>query len=155
MDILNEKKYLQYETSSYSKKNKECQHNLHYWRREPYLAFGPSAHGYNVGKRYWNVKDLNKYMNCLDSNNLPIENIEILNKENIFNEMILNGLRISDGINMDKIKNLFNKNIFSILSNKVNEWGDYLIKDKKNIRLSKKGYFIADEITLDLMNSFN
>ena len=51
MDILNERKYLEYETSSYSKKNKECQHNLHYWRREPYLAFGPSAHGYNVGKR--------------------------------------------------------------------------------------------------------
>ena len=57
MDILNQGEYLQYETSSYSKKNKKCQHNLHYWRREPYLAFGPSGHGYNNEARYWNIKD--------------------------------------------------------------------------------------------------
>ena len=89
MDLLNEGDFSQYETSSYSKKNNQCQHNLHYWRRDPYLAFGPSGHGYNNGKRYWNIKDLNKYIELLNSNNLPIEKAEILNKENIFNEIIL------------------------------------------------------------------
>ena len=154
MDLLNKGEFLQYETSSYSKKNNQCQHNLHYWRRDPYLAFGPSGHGYSNGNRYWNIKDLNKYIEVLNSDNLPIQKTEILNKENIFNEMILNGLKISDGINMNKIKKLFSNEIYYLLSNKIIEWGDCLIKEEESIRLSKKGYFIADEITLDFMNSY-
>ena len=55
MDVLNQDSYLQYEISSYSKENKKCNHNLHYWGRDPYLAFGPFAHGFNNKKRYWNI----------------------------------------------------------------------------------------------------
>ena len=155
MDILNQGGYAQYEISNYSKINMRCKHNLHYWRREPYLAFGPSAHGFYNKRRYWNTKDLNNYNERLESNELPVGGTEILKKENIFNEIILNGLRISDGINMELLQNRFSKTTFNILSKKKMDWGDHLEKNKKNIRLTKKGYFIADEITLDLMNSFN
>jgi oxygen-independent coproporphyrinogen III oxidase len=33
--------YLQYEISNYALPGYECQHNLIYWRNEPYLGFGP------------------------------------------------------------------------------------------------------------------
>ena len=155
MDILNQEKYLQYEISNYSKKNKECQHNLHYWKRDPYIAFGPSAHGFYNKKRYWNIRDVNNYIQKLDSNKLPIEGSEILETENIFNEIILNGLKISEGIDMNHIKNRFNQSTFNLLSKKILDWGTHLEQNKKNIRLTKKGYFIADEITLDLMNSYS
>ncbi len=154
MDVLNQDNYLQYEISSYSKENKKCNHNLHYWRREPYLAFGPSAHGFNNEKRYWNIRDLNEYIKKLSKNKLPIENFEILGKESIFNELILNGLRTSDGLNLEYIQNNFNNQIFKSLSRKIKEWGNHLERNDTNIKLSKEGYFIADEITLDFINSY-
>ena len=154
MDVLNQDNYLQYEISSYSKENKKCNHNLHYWRREPYLAFGPSAHGFNNEKRYWNIRDLNEYIKKLSNNKLPIENFEILGKESIFNELILNGLRTSDGLNLEHIQNNFNNQIFKSLSSKIKEWGNHLERNDTNIKLSKEGYFIADEITLDFINSY-
>ena len=52
----------------------------------------------------------------LNENKLPIDSSEDLNDENIFNEIILNSLRTSDGINMNYIKNNFSqityKNLF-------------------------------------------
>ena len=154
MNALNSNQYKQYEISNYSKKGKECKHNLHYWKREPYLAFGPSAHGYYSNKRYWNTRNLKKYIKLLNSNKLPIDNSEILSKENIFNEMVLNGLRISEGINISHIKSQFNTKTFNALLAKSNDWSNYIEINKKHIKLNKKGYFIADEITLDFMSSY-
>ncbi|OBU14554.1 YggW family oxidoreductase [Photobacterium aquimaris] len=37
--------YQQYEISGYSKPNKQCQHNLNYWRFGDYLGIGCGAHG--------------------------------------------------------------------------------------------------------------
>ena len=154
MDKLNSSNYQQYEISNYSKKNKQCKHNLHYWRREPYLAFGPSGHGYNNNKRYWNIRNLNKYMKSLNSNKLPIDNFEILSKENVFHEIILNGLRVSDGIDISEIKLKFNTKTLNSLLKKIDDWSNYIEKNGKKIQLNRKGYFIADEITLDFMNSY-
>ena len=154
-DLLGSNGYHQYEVSNFSKKGKQCLHNLHYWNLDPYLAFGPSAHGFYNKKRYWNIKDLNYYNQKLESGKLPIEGSEILETQNIFNEIILNSLKISEGINMNDIKNRFNQPTFNLLSKKILDWGTHLEQNRKNIRLTKKGYFIADEITLDLMNSYS
>ena len=154
MEALNNGHYIQYEISNYSQKGKECKHNLHYWKRDPYLAFGPSAHGYYDNKRYWNIRNLNQYIKKIDSNHLPIDDLEVLNEENIFNEMIINGLRISEGINMSKIKSKFSKQTYKSLTSKINDWSSHIEKSNGKIKLTKKGYFIADEITLDLMNSY-
>ena len=155
MDRLNSGSYQQYEISNYSKKNKQCKHILHYWKREPYLAFGPSGHGYDNNKRYWNIRNLNKYMKSLDSDKLPIDGCEILNEENIFNEIILNGLRASEGVDLSKIKSRFNTKTFNSLLRKIADWSNYIEKNDKKIKLNRKGYFIVDEITLDFMSSYH
>ena len=48
---------------------------------------------------------------------------------------------------MNDIKNRFNQPTFNLLSKKILDWGTHLEQNRKNIRLTKKGYFIADEIT--------
>ena len=154
IDFLTEKKYSQYEISNYCKPKKECVHNLHYWKRNPYLSFGPSAHGFNNNIRYWNTRDLNKYMENLNKNNLPDSESEALTQENIFNELILNSLRLERGINLKQIKNNFNIETNQNILTKAKEWGKNLIIKSDCIKLSKKGMPIADEITLDLATSF-
>ena len=56
ISYLEQKNYIHYEISNFSKKDKECKHNLHYWRLEPYLAFGPGAHGFD-GKKDGGIKN--------------------------------------------------------------------------------------------------
>ena len=154
IDFLTKKNYVQYEISNYSKPNKECRHNLHYWNRDPYISFGPSAHGFNKNVRYWNTRDLNKYIQNLNHGQLPDHESEILNKENVFNELILNSIRLNTGININKIEQEFNKKTQTKILNIAQDWGSHLIIKNNTIKLSKKGMAIADKITLDLASSF-
>ncbi len=41
-----------YEISNFARAGRECRHNLKYWRREDFMALGPSAHAL-VGNRRW------------------------------------------------------------------------------------------------------
>ena len=138
--------YYQYEASNYAKKNKECLHNLHYWNLDPYIAFGPSAHGYDGKKRWWNHRSLNLYLSILKENKLPIKNSEILSTKNKFNEMIMNGLRTSKGVNINKLNDVTN----SInINQKIKKWPQ-LIVDNKHLRLKDNDFLLLDEITADL-----
>jgi len=148
-DILSKHSYNHYEISSYSKKNKECQHNLHYWSLSPYLSFGPSAHSYDLNRRWWNKRNLETYIQDLQMDKLPIDGNEILSKKDNFNELVLNGLRLSNGLNMDNLKNYheyFNENQLAEMNKK---W-DCLSVNDENIKLTNKGFLFVDEITKEL-----
>ena len=149
LNFLKENNYIQYEISSHSKKNFRCQHNLHYWRLEPYLAFGPGAHGFDGKKRWWNKKSLDYYLNCLDKNNLPIENEELLTNKNSFNENIMNGLRLTEGVNIDKLEKFLPKGLENYLKPHRKKW-PHLNSSGKNFKLKKEGLLFADEIIADL-----
>lgn len=148
-DILSKNGYHQYEISNYAKKNKECKHNLHYWNLSPYLSFGPSAHSYDLKKRWWNVRSLEKYTNYLEKGKLPIEDNEILSRKDNYNETILNGLRLSQGIKTSDLKeysDIINKTEFN---KAIDKW-DCLSVSDNNIRLTKEGFLFVDEISTDM-----
>ena len=52
----------QYEISNWSKENRQCRHNLQYWRALPYLGLGAGAHGYANGYRTSNVLRIKTYI---------------------------------------------------------------------------------------------
>ena len=144
--IMSDNRYSQYEASNYAKSDKECLHNLHYWNLDPYIAFGPSAHGYDGEKRWWNHKSLNLYLTLLKENKLPIKNSEILSTKNKFNEIIMNGLRTSKGINIEKL----NRITTSInIDKKIQKWPQLVMQDKY-LRLRDNDFMLLDEITADL-----
>ncbi len=62
----------QYEISNFAKKGFASRHNLHYWRREPYLAFGPSAHLFCQGKRLYYPADRLLFQNMVQQGVLPL-----------------------------------------------------------------------------------
>ena len=64
-EILYRNGYQAYEVSNFSKPGYECNHNLHYWNIEPYLAFGPSAHGFDGQYRWNNSRSLDQYTSCV------------------------------------------------------------------------------------------
>ena len=148
-DILSKYNYKHYEISNYSKKNKECKHNMHYWNLSPYLSFGPSSHSYDTKKRWWNVRSLDKYIDCVSKDVSPIEDSEILSIKENYNEIILNGLRLINGVNIKDIKSfkkLYNQ---SKIDKTIDKWDCLSIKNN-NIKLTNNGFLFVDEITKEL-----
>ena len=121
-------------------------HNLHYWNLDPYLAFGPSAHGYDGQKRWWNHRSLDMYISDIKNNKLPINNSETLSSKNHYNEMIMNGLRTSKGINMKKLSFVNNGIDFDKM---ILKWPQLTIKNEY-LKLANNDFMLLDEITSDL-----
>ena len=141
--------YSQYEISNYSRDGMECCHNLHYWNLEPYLAFGPSAHGYDGHIRWWNTSSLDAYIQMLEHNEKPISGSETLSQTDHFNESVFNGLRTREGIQLRKIHS------WETESKKMNptilKWKDRLNITKDTISLKSDSYKFADKIASNMM----
>ena len=148
-DMLSKHGYNHYEISNYSLKNKECKHNLHYWNLSPYLSFGPSAHSYNLSERWWNYRSLDKYINKISQNTLPVEGKEKLDYRDKYNELILNGLRLSKGVSIQNAKNHFNGKFNDYIQSIQNKW-DCLKVDEDTIKITKNGSLFVDEISSDM-----
>lgn len=54
--------YKQYEISNFARPGKESRHNLLYWRGEEYLGFGPGAHSFFQGRRFYYPRDLKAFL---------------------------------------------------------------------------------------------
>ena len=143
--------YASYEISNFSRLGMECQHNLHYWRIHPYLAFGPSAHGFDGTNRWNNSRSLDQYLQQIESDSSPVSMKETLSEKDRLNELIGFGLRMNEGINLkripEKYQNEFNNN-FIIAENK---WEGCFIKKDESISLTPTGMAYSDGIGIDLM----
>ena len=51
-----------YEVSNWARPGHECRHNLLTWGGGDYLAIGCAAHGHRGGRRWWNVRTPERYV---------------------------------------------------------------------------------------------
>ena len=143
--------YNLYEISNFSKSNFQCKHNIHYWDIDPYLGFGPSAHSFDNEYRWNNTKSLDGYFQKIESNNTTLSKIELLSEENKVNEIIGFGLRMFEGVDLNKFPKLYKRKLEEKFLQTKNKFKNCFIDDESRIRLSEKGMIFADEITIELM----
>tara|TARA_B100001173_G_scaffold192938_1_gene166455 strand:+ start:493 stop:1236 length:744 start_codon:yes stop_codon:yes gene_type:complete len=150
-EFLTENGYENYEFSSFSKPGFQCKNNVTYWTRNEYIGFGPSAHSFNGTERKWNVSNNSIYIEKINSNILPLES-ETLTQNNIFNEMVMVGLRRSSGIKISEIESTLGISYRDYLNKEIKPKLDEGILDKKDNRITvKKNFkFITDGIASEL-----
>lgn len=149
--IMAENGYEQYEISNWSKPENECMHNLHYWEIDPYLAFGPSAHGFDGQNRFANIRNLDGYIKKLGKGELPRQNHYELSDKDRTNEIIGFGLRIKNGINLSRIPLLYQEAVNHSISQNQSKWGGVFIRENDCLKLTPAGFAFADSIAVDLM----
>ena len=149
--ILNSHGYPAYEISNFARPGMECRHNLHYWRIHPYLAFGPSAHGFDGRNRLGNVRSLDQYLTQIESGNTPISMKDSLIQKNLTNELIGFGLRLNEGIDLAQIPERYLNQFNTNLQSAREKWSDVLIICDSSVSLTKKGMVYADAVAVDLM----
>lgn len=145
VDVLDEFGYKQYEISNFSKPSYESKHNLHYWRDEEYIGIGPSAHSYINGERFHYSRSLDEFykgiIHC-DGTGGDIE------------EFIMLSLRLTEGLNLSKLRKRYNYTItnnFTYKANKLKSSG-LLNYNDDNISLTKKGFLVSNSIISYLLD---
>ena len=149
--ILEDGGYPGYEISNFSKNGMVCRHNIHYWKIDPYYAFGPSAHGFDGKKRWNNVRSLNQYIQKVESGKTPISKLEYLSQVDLINEALGFGLRMKNGFDT----RLIPSNLSSTFQNKLEEvrekYSDLLKLDNDFLLLTIDGMVLSDQIIPELL----
>lgn len=151
MEMAAKNNFDHYEISNFGKKGFYSRHNSSYWKNEPYLGIGPSAHSYNGTSRQWNVSGNASYILSISKNEIPAEK-EILTRENKYNEYIMTGIRTQWGVDRNYIINHFGidfESDFLMQASEFIEQGDIEISNDTYV-LSQKGKLIADRIAAKL-----
>lgn len=141
-----------YEISNFAKEGCRSQHNSIYWQDVKYLGLGPSAHSYDGNSRQWNVSNLTKYIQFIDTDTECYYEKEILSKEDKFNEYVMTSLRTSWGCDVEKIERDYGKSYAHNFLKNVKKYldsGIMLMKDN-NFILTDEGMLFADGIAADL-----
>lgn len=87
-----------YEISNWARPGHECRHNELYWSQGDYLAFGCAAHGHRDGRRYWNVRTPDRYIEAITSGRSPVAADEVLDPETRRIEGLQLALRTRHGV---------------------------------------------------------
>lgn len=151
MDAIAAKGWQHYEISNYCKADNFALHNTNYWKNEPYLGIGPSAHSYNGKERQWNVANNAQYITAMQNDTLPAE-IEQLSPVDTFNEYIMTGLRTQWGINLQTITERWGENFSIQLEKEISVFiqnGTIKLQNSA-YTLTREGKLLADYISSEL-----
>ena len=143
-----EEGYHRYEISNYAMDGYESKHNLRYWNQELYLGFGCGASSFFSGTRYSNIKNIEKYIENIETGNSIIdkENYEELDLLALMKEYVMLSLRKIEGLDKKKFKAKYKKDIEEIFAEEIKELtDDKLIEEKQDkILLTKRGLEVAN-----------
>ncbi|MFM7272028.1 MAG: radical SAM family heme chaperone HemW [Actinomycetes bacterium] len=67
-----------YEISNWARPGEECRHNLGYWLGADWAAIGCAAHGRRHGRRWWNVRTPERYIERIAAGEDPAQGEEVL-----------------------------------------------------------------------------
>ncbi len=70
-----------YEISNWAKPGHACRHNQLYWDQGDYVAYGVAAHGHRSGRRYWNVRSIDRYIALVAAGSSTCSGEETLDAE--------------------------------------------------------------------------
>lgn len=156
--------YEHYEISNFALPGYRSHHNQKYWDGSPYLGLGPSAHSFDGKHRRWNFADVNKYVRSLENKNLPIETEEDISQQQQKLELVLLGLRRTEGINLKNWEHVTGRRFIDQTKKVIEKMGGLgnsapflsssdarlLTAKNGNLGLTQEGLLLYDTICLEL-----
>lgn len=133
--------FSRYEISNYAMDGYYSRHNTLYWQDIPYLGFGSGAHSYWQGKRYENPVDIGEYIRATAEDKCLYIVEETVSEKAHMEEFCFLGLRMTKGINKEKFKALFNREIHEVFGDAIKEMTDkgFLQENDGALALTPKG----------------
>ena len=132
--------YTHYEISNFAKSGFEGKHNINYWKCGEYLGFGPSAHSFYGGERFFYTADLQEYLN----GSVPVFD----GVGGTAGEYIMLGLRLDSGISNNEFKRRFGKDLPKSIYKDAEllQKNGLCLSDGNKIKLTDKGMLVSNSI---------
>ena len=133
-DYLKEKNYHKYEVSNYARDGFESIHNKVYWLGNDYIGIGETAHG-----RF-------KKDGHLFAQTNPLQ-LEELTPQERAEELIIMGLRLTEGINKKNFENICGLNFDDFINQTFKKEavkGNLLEENKETLKATPKGFLVLD-----------
>lgn len=92
-----------YEISNWSKPGHECRHNVVYWRQQNYRGFGCAAHSHRNGRRWWNVRTPERYIDAVTAGESTEAAGETLDEATRRFERLELQIRMPEGVPIDAL----------------------------------------------------
>ena len=98
--------------------------------------------------RWKNLSNLNQYMDCIRLEQFPVDQKENLSGESLEFEYVFLHLRLREGLNKLEYTKRFHQDFDKKYSDKLKQFlsAGLLEQEGENLRLSKQGWLLADEI---------
>ncbi|MBI2953522.1 MAG: radical SAM family heme chaperone HemW [Chloroflexi bacterium] len=133
----------------------QCQHNLTYWRNQPYVGLGAGAHSSLHLERYHNVESPSDYIRLVGDRADAVASRESIDRNLEMAETLILGLRLADGVRRTAFRDRFGRNLDEVIGDALSRPGlDELIADDgERIALSPRGKLLANEVFVAVLDS--
>ncbi|WP_051063013.1 radical SAM family heme chaperone HemW [Ilumatobacter nonamiensis] len=138
--LLTDAGLVNYEVSNWAKPGHESSHNFLYWRQQDYRGFGCAAHSHRSGRRWWNVRTPERYIDIVRNGGDVEASAEVLDDDTRRFERLQLLLRTRDGVAVDS----FTAETRELLAGLVVEHPD----DPERVVLTPDGRLMANEISM-------
>ncbi len=142
-----------YEVSNHARPGAESQHNLIYWRYGDYVGIGPGAHGRITrdGKKLATETYLspNRWLQAVDQGSGEKERTE-LSAQDQANEYLMMGLRVSEGLDIDRFNSLSGQPLPKTKLEHLNDIGMIEQKDGRLIA-TQDGRAVLNSVIRELL----
>jgi oxygen-independent coproporphyrinogen-3 oxidase len=128
-----------YEISNWARPGHECRHNRLYWSMGEYQAFGCAGHSHRGGRRFWNVRTPERYVDAVEAGRSPEAAGERLDAPDRRLESLQLAVRTRDGVPASA----FAADTLDLLDGLVERRGDRVV-------LTPNGRLLANEVALRL-----
>jgi putative oxygen-independent coproporphyrinogen III oxidase len=137
-EVLGAAGFVNYEVSNWAQAGHECQHNWRYWRQGDYLGFGCAAHSHLSGRRWWNVRTPDRYIEKIASGSAAESAGELLSADDRALERLQLLLRTREGVPVEAFAENDRREFVS---------GGLLTLNGDTATLTVKGRLLANAIT--------
>lgn len=135
-DLLTAAGLANYEISNWARAGHECRHNILYWHQGDYIGFGSAAHSHRAGRRWWNVRTLERYIASVVAGEATEAGSEVLDAATRRLEGLQLALRMSEGVAAEALA--------------VDGLDGLVETDGRRVRLTRRGRLLANEVSLRL-----
>lgn len=143
-----------YEVSNHARPGAECRHNLVYWRGHDYAGVGPGAHGRLTidGRRVATEteKRPEAWLMRVEANGSGVTVSEKLTAGETADEYLLMGLRLAEGIDLDRYNALSGRTLDPKRISILREEGAVETTADGRLRVTQSGFPLLDAVVADL-----
>jgi len=146
--MLEQAGFAHYEISNWARhESRAAQHNLIYWRNEPYLGFGCGAHSWFGGRRFAGLRHPREYVQAIEAGQGAGVEVEPIGRRLEMGETMMVGLRLlEEGVPFERFATRFGVDLRDVYRAEI----ERLLKralievDAERVRLSREGRLVAN-----------